>query len=200
MSREAMTRGAGRTAEEMAQELTVSQQGSRLYKNRNYKEVSDELKAEALSNAIAHQMELLQTARRRGRVDLSNVHEVEAAAAQYMEACKLSNTYPTLLGFSASMGLSRIAVYRYLDRHPHSETAQFIDALRSSWAAILAQMGLTRQASEAVSIFLLKNSSQGLSDKAELDVTARRDDDEPKMSAEQIAAKWAELAEMLPED
>ena len=61
-------------------------------------------------------------------------------------------------------------------------------------------MGLTRQASEAVSIFLLKNSSQGLSDRAELDVTARRDDDEPKMSAEQIAAKWAELAEMLPED
>ena len=198
MSREPMTTGAGRTAEEMAQELTVSQNGSKLYRNKNYKEVSDELKAEALGNAIDHQMELLDRVRARGKIDLDNINEVTAAAEEYMKACRMANCYPTLMGLCAAMGYSRMGVYNYLTRKPESETAQFIDALRSSWAAILAQMGLTRQASEAVSIFLLKNSGQGLSDKAEMDITARRDDYlGPELTAEQIAAKWADI---LPDD
>lgn len=51
----------------------------------------------------------------------------------------------------------------------------YLDGLRSSWAAIIAQMGLARQCSESVSIFLLKNSGQGMADRAEIDIAPKKE-------------------------
>lgn len=49
-------------------------------KQGTYKEVSDQLKAETLGAAIDQQLELLAAAKKRGRVDLDNVDELEATA------------------------------------------------------------------------------------------------------------------------
>lgn len=165
---------AGQTVEEMTAQLTGSADGNRLYapKKGNYKEISDQLKSEALGAAIDQQLVLLATAKQRGRVDLNNIDEVEATATAYMTSCKQAGVYPTMLGFAAACGYSRKTIYEYIN-HNTGKSAQYLDNLRSSWAAIIAQMGLARQCSESVSIFLLKNSGQNMADRAEIDIAPK---------------------------
>lgn len=167
-------KAAGQTVEEMTSQLAGSRGGNRLYtpKQGTYKEISDALKAEALDSIIDQQLELLATAKRRGRVNLNNVDEVEATATAYMTSCKQAGVYPTMLGFAAACGYSRKSIYEFISKN-RGKSVDYLDGLRSSWAAIIAQMGLARQCSESVSIFLLKNSGQGMADKAEIDIAPK---------------------------
>lgn len=169
-------RAAGQTVEEMTEQLAGSREGNRLYtpKQGTYKEISDQLKSEALDNIIDQQLDLLATAKKRGKVNLNDLNEVEATATAYMTSCKRAGVYPTMLGFAAACGYSRKAVYEYIARH-NGKTVDYLDGLRSSWAAIIAHMGLSRQCSESVSIFLLKNSGQGMADKAEIDIVPKKE-------------------------
>lgn len=201
MPRQPIKKGAGQTVEEMAMQMMGTQAGNRLYENSsnrrgNYKEISDQLKIEALTAAVDQQMELLKKVRERGRINLDSLDEVSATADTYMESCRQAGIFPTMTGFSAACGFSRKHLYYYLD-HNDNETSRYIDTLRTSWASILEQMALSRQASEAVSIFLLKNSGTGMADKTELDVTARPDD---PLGATTTAAELARKYEGLPED
>ena len=174
MSTSPIRKAAGQSVEEMTAQLAGSKEGNRLYtpKAGTYKEVSDALKAEALDAAIDQQLDLLAAATRRGRVNLNDVDEVEATATAYMTSCKRAGVYPTMLGFAAACGYSRKAIYEYIARHS-GKSADYLDGLRSSWAAIVAQMGLARQCSESVSIFLLKNCGQGMADRAEIDIAPK---------------------------
>lgn len=167
-------KAAGQTVEEMTSQLAGSREENRLYtpKQGTYKEISDALKAEALDSIIDQQLELLATAKRRGRVNLNNVDEVEATATAYMTSCKQAGVYPTMLGFAAACGYSRKSIYEFISKN-RGKSVDYLDGLRSSWAAIIAQMGLARQCSESVSIFLLKNSGQGMADKAEIDIAPK---------------------------
>lgn len=174
MPNKPIKKAAGQTVEEMTSQLAGSREGNRLYtpKQGTYKEISDALKAEALDSIIDQQLELLATAKRRGRVNLNNVDEVEATATAYMTSCKQAGVYPTMLGFAAACGYSRKSVYEFISKN-RGKSVDYLDGLRSSWAAIIAQMGLARQCSESVSIFLLKNSGQGMADKAEIDIAPK---------------------------
>ena len=97
---------------------------------------------------------------------------VSQTATTYMTSCKQAGVYPTMLGFAAACGYSRKTIYEYIN-HNTGKSAQYLDNLRSSWAAIIAQMGLARQCSESVSIFLLKNSGQNMADRAEIDIAPK---------------------------
>ena len=176
MSTSPIKKAAGQTVEEMTKQLVGSREGNRLYtpKQGTYKEISDQLKSEALDNIIDQQLDLLATAKKRGKVNLNDLNEVEATATAYMTSCKRAGVYPTMLGFAAACGYSRKAVYEYIARH-NGKTVDYLDGLRSSWAAIIAHMGLSRQCSESVSIFLLKNSGQGMADKAEIDIVPKKE-------------------------
>lgn len=174
MSNSPIKRAAGQTVEEMTAQLAGSREGNRLYtpKQGTYKEISDQLKSEALDSIIDQQLDLLATAKKRGKVNLNDLDEVEATAAAYMTSCKQAGVYPTMLGFAAACGYSRKAIYEYISRHS-GKSVDYLDGLRSSWAAIIAQMGLARQCSESVSIFLLKNCGQGMADRAEIDLAPK---------------------------
>lgn len=174
MPNKPIKKAAGQTVEEMTAQLAGSREGNRLYtpKQGTYKEISDQLKSEALDSIIDQQLELLATAKRRGRVNLNNVDEVEATATAYMTLCKQAGVYPTMLGFAAACGYSRKSIYEFISKN-RGKSVDYLDGLRSSWAAIIAQMGLARQCSESVSIFLLKNSGQGMADKAEIDIAPK---------------------------
>lgn len=174
MPNKPIKKAAGQTVGEMTAQLAGSREGNRLYtpKQGTYKEISDQLKSEALDSIIDQQLELLATAKRRGRVNLNNVDEVEATATAYMTSCKQAGVYPTMLGFAAACGYSRKSIYEFISKN-RGKSVDYLDGLRSSWAAIIAQMGLARQCSESVSIFLLKNSGQGMADKAEIDIAPK---------------------------
>lgn len=193
---------AGQSAEEMAIQMLESKADNHLYNNRKetYKEVSDRLKSEALTAAIEQQEQMLTQVKQRGRINLDSLEEVEQTAREYLQACKLSGTVPTLLGYAAACGYSRRFLYEYIARM-NTPTARYIDALRSSFAAILAQMGLTRQASEPVTIFLLKNSGQALADKTELDINAQQTSPlgETRTEAE-LEAEYSEMLDSIVTD
>ena len=148
MSTSPIRKAAGQSVEEMTAQLAGSKEGNRLYtpKAGTYKEVSDALKAEALDAAIDHQLELLAAAKRRGRVNLNDVDEVEATATAYMTSCKRAGVYPTMLGFAAACGYSRKAIYEYIARHS-GKSADYLDGLRSS--------------------------GQGMADRAEIDIAPK---------------------------
>lgn len=174
MAKSPIERKAGQTVEEMACQMEASKAGNRMYKAQ-YNEVAAELKAQQFAAALDQQIELLAGVRKDGKIDLDNLAAVEATATRYIESCKRAGVVPTILGLSAALGYSRKTVWQYITQHPESRTAQYLDALRSAFAAVLAQLGLTRNTGEAVSIFLLKNSGQGLVDRAEIDLAARQE-------------------------
>lgn len=187
MARTPMKVQAFQSVDEMAEQLEASSAGNRL--NRLYPEAAADVKRQALADAVNQQRELMKITKQRGRrIDLDDLDEVEACVENYMQSCIKANCIPSMMGFAAASGWSRKSIYQYINTH-HGETARYLDNLRSSWAAIMAQLALTRQASEAVSIFLLKNSGQDLTDKCEL--TAIPAAPEPQeMTAEEIAKRY----------
>ena len=193
MGKSPIKRAAGQTVEEMACQMEASKAGNKMYR-KTYGEVASELKSEALSAALEQQMYLMGVAADRGRVNLDDLEELKAATEIYLKSCQISGTFPTFLAYSASLGYSRQAVYAYISRHT-TKTAEFLDNLRSSFAAIVAEMGLKRACSEALAIFLLKNSGQGLADKTEVDISAKAESPlGEKTSTEELKRKYLEDA------
>ena len=190
MAKYPIERKAGQTVEEMTAQMQEAKQGNRLYN-----QVSAELKNQQFAAALDQQIELLAGVRKDGKIDLDNLAAVEATATRYIESCKRAGVVPTILGLSAALGYSRKTVWQYITQHPESRTAQYLDALRSAFAAVLAQLGLSRNCSEAVSIFLLKNSGQGLTDKTEVDISAHQESPlGEKISTEELKRKYLEDA------
>lgn len=194
MAKLPLEKRAGQTVEEMTAQMQEAKQNNRMYKAQ-YNEVAAELKAQQFADALNQQMELLAGVKKNGKIDLNDIAAVEATATRYLESCKRAGVVPTILGLSAALGYSRKAVWEFITRHPESRTAQYLDALRSAFAAVLAQLGLSRNCSEAVSIFLLKNSGQGLTDKTELDISAHQESPlGEKTSTEELKRKYLEDA------
>jgi len=181
------------SVEDMTTELVAARTG-KMYRATTYKAVSDDLKREALVENLDQQIELLrQRVYERGKVNLDNVDEVREIAFDFMQACRSSQTFPTMLAFSAALGISRTRLYSYIDTHDN-ETTRLLDMLRSSWASIIAQQSLSRQTDNATAIFLLKNSGQGLTDRVEISATTTQTPlDTANIDAEQIAQKYSEL-------
>lgn len=171
MSRAHLRREAGQDVTEMAEQLKENNAGNRLYKSKpGYNEISAELKQQAIANAIDQVRTNLKIAKRNGRVNLDDVEELRASADRYMQGCKLSGAIPSMLDFCPSLGHSRQNVYHYISTHGNRASAQFLDSLRSAWAGIYQQLGMTRVCSEAVSIFVMKNAGQGMADKTDVDM------------------------------
>lgn len=196
-------KGAGQSAQDMAGAMIEAKTGNHLYQPQktrkgSYNEISNELKAEALDSAIDHQLSLLQRVKERGRIDLDNLDEVSATAEEYMKACKTAGVYPSMLGFAAAAGYSRVWIYHYINTN-NNEVARYLDNLRSAWAAIIQQMALSRQCSEATAIFILKNSGQGLTDKTELDINTSSPYRAPEPTIDDIIAKYQDIID-IPEE
>lgn len=188
MARYPMKREAGQSIDEMAEQLEVSSAGNRL--NRLYPEAAADVKRQALADAVNQQRELMKVTKDRGRrIDLNDLDEVEKCVDDYMQSCVKANCFPTMMGFAAASGWSRKSIYQYINTQT-TQSARYLDNLRSSWAAIMAQLALTRQASEAVSIFLLKNSGQDLTDKCE--ITAIPAEPEKEVELSEILRRYSD--------
>lgn len=177
---------------EMALEVA---QDSKLYKIRDkaksYPEISAAQKQEQIGSAVRQQMQALK--RGKDRVDLRNASAVEDRITEYMECCAQYGSIPTLMGLAAFCGYSRGNLYAFMSHHEDSESAQLLDAFRSVSAAIIAQASMGRTIDNATSIFLLKNSGQGLNDKQEIEVTRGVDPTERRPTAAEIMAKYKDI-------
>ena len=190
MAKSPIERRAGQTVEEMACQMEASKAG-----NRMYNQVSAELKAQQFDAIIGQQLELLAGVRKDGRVDLNNLEAVQATAERYLRSCQLSGIAPTMMALSAALGYCRKSLWQYINNNPETPSGRYLSILQTTFAAILAQLGLTRNTSEAVSIFLLKNSGQGLVDRAEVDISAKAESPlGEKTSTEELKRKYLEDA------
>lgn len=185
--RQQLQRAAGRSPEAMAEEMEATKAGNRLYRPQ-YNEISMELKSSSLDASIAQQQEILRQARTRKRVDLNDLGAVQDAVDDYFTSCRLAGMFPSMAGLAASMGHSRQNIYYHMNQH-NDEVTKFLDVVRSSMCAVVQQEGLKRNASEALSIFVLKNSA-GMSDRADvtMNVNSSPYRDENEMTAEDIKA------------
>jgi len=183
MARPAMKVEAFQSVEEMAAQMQANG------RNKLYPEVAADVKKQSLADVVNQQRELMKMTKQRGRkIDLDDLDEVEACVEAYLEACVRSNCIPSMLNFAAASGWSRKHIYKYINTH-NTPSALYLDNLRSSWASIMAQLALTRQASEATAIFLLKNSGQDLTDRCEITAIPMAPERE-ELTPEEIAARY----------
>lgn len=189
-------REAHQGVESMVSQMKAKKE-NRSPKSRLYNEVSSELKAQALDVAINQQMQLLKKVERQGKVDLNNIDEVRQAVEDYFTSCKLAGVFPSLTALAPSMGYSRQGLNQYIREHS-TETAHYLDTVRSAIAAIVEQGGLTRAASEAVAIFVLKNSVD-MADKLDVTATPSNSNKFESMTTQEIE-DWARSAYFLDDE
>lgn len=183
-----LKREANQGIEAMAEQLKRHKEG-RSSKSRLYPEISNELKAKALDTAIAQQQELLSKADKRGKIDLNDLEAVKHACREYLESCRQAQVIPSMTALAPSMGVSRQALYAFI-RNSSSDSARYLDTVRSAISAIVEQAGLTRSASEPLAIFILKNSVD-MADKIDISASAAPiDNGNIELTAEEIAKRY----------
>lgn len=184
-----MERRANQSVSEMAAQLQETSARNKL--NKAYPEIAQEIKTKTLAAVIDSTNELMENVSRNGRINLDDLAAVKETAARYTEACKRANVIPGISGFSAACGFSRQYIHRYIDQG-RTESARYMDALRTAWSAVLEQMTLTRMCSEPTGIFLMKNSGTGMTDRADLSVTHGIAEPQPNDRTIDDVRKWLE--------
>ena len=139
-------------------------------KSSHYKETSDILKREALSEIITSKTPFLKAAATRGKIDLFDEKAVKEVVFEYLTVCEQTGAYPTIIGLSAAMGVSRQWVNLFMREHRDTASAAFLEAVKVSFADILLDATLKRNVSEAGGIFALKNTADFV-DKVEVAAT-----------------------------
>ena len=163
-----------KTVEEMATELSESKSKSG-YSKKIYKAESDEHKGEVLSNDIQNHITELTKSRQKGKVNFFDLEEVERRTIEYLTACSISETFPSVMGLSVqAYGVSRQALNQYLNSHDNEVTA-YINIVKDMIADILTNASLYNNANATQVIFQLKNHF-GHSDVVEMDVKNNKAD------------------------
>lgn len=136
---------------------------------RLYKQQSDAHKSELLQNDVRQKTAALYEGSLAGRVDFNDLGDVMQRTRKYLDACAQTGTFPSLMGLSAyGLGVSRRAVYKHLQNHQESPSAQFLDRVRDLIADTLTSAALTNNANPVMSIFVLKNGL-GFSDAVQIE-------------------------------
>ena len=131
------------------------------------------------------------------RTDLNDSVAVKAVTEVLMSKCAALGTLPNIELLACSLGLSRRRLYRFLEEHAESETARYLDTVRTGWAAA-RQMAMDTGACNVVSgIFVLKNSGLGFVDNAQVEITQPRNPLES--TPEEISAARQRIMAALPD-
>lgn len=126
---------------------------------------TQEIRKQTVGNIVkAHRQMLSQGI----KVILSDVDQVESAAEGYMAVCENTGILPSLEGFAGYCHVSRYWIYEYCIKHRGSPSADYIETLKTMWGAARIAASERGAASEATSIFVLKNSGLNMTDKVEI--------------------------------
>lgn len=121
-----------------------------------------------VSEIISAQAQMMERAPK--KIPLNDLPAIRQAADDFMMRCAEIGVIPTLLLFAPWIGHSRRNIYDYCERHRDSETAAYFDCLRTLWAGMRISAVDRGCAAESLSIFLLKNSGQNLTDAREIEI------------------------------
>lgn len=145
------------SAEEMAKEMSDSKDLSKQNTARMYKQIADEHKGDWLKADIQNKVTALKSSRKRDSVNWGDLAEVEGRTYEYLNACSIAETYPSIMGLAVyGYGVSRQALNQYLAAH-NNATTQFINEVKDVMADILTNASLYNNANAVQVIFQLKN-------------------------------------------
>ena len=160
--------------------------------SRIYRAEADEIKDEAISHSINHALQEIRRADTRKKVSLDDTATVKAFAEAYLESCAVASVFPSMASFAMSIGHTRENLYRYMERHPDSETGKFLIQLHDQFSTVLAENSLRNNSNAIVSIFLLK-SLCGYKDTQTFELVQNTSSDTP--SVDEIALRANLLAD-----
>ena len=137
-----------------------------------YKVQAEQFKAEQLSQDIGRAVYALsQSEAEAERVDFSSVEDVRRRIVDYLRACQLSGTYPSVQGLASfGFGISRQALNQWLrrDKNKGSEAAELIERACDMFADILTNQSLHNNANGIQALFQLKNN-HAFADRVEIE-------------------------------
>lgn len=129
--------------------------------------LTERIKRQAVSEIVTAGKEMLIKSPQ--KIDLSDVNQLIRVTDDYLSRCIRIGVLPTLQGVAASAGVSRRMIYKYLEEHEGTESADYLERLRSAFTQMRIEAVDKNAAKEVMSIFLLKNSSQGFRDKIDFE-------------------------------
>lgn len=102
------------------------------------------------------------------RVDLRDADAVRQAADRYLSHCTDYAVLPSFVGLAATLGVSRMYLYRFLEQNRESSTGRLLEQLRSLFTDARITAADRNAAPESLTIFLLKNGNEGFADRVEV--------------------------------
>ena len=167
-------------------------------KNKSYSpETTAAVRSDVIGQIVATQADLLKKAP--VRTDLNDLTSVKEITENFMMKCAEHGCLPNLEALSASLGLSRRAVYKHLETYPDSPVSKYLDQVRTLWAGMRVMAADKKAVDPTVSIFVLLNSSLGFSNqtKVEFSTPATPLD---SFSQEQIEAARQRYLSSIPDE
>lgn len=138
-------------------DLTNSLAEQKRAKSRLYNEAANELRAAQISSDVALKHRLLDKAAEKKKVVFSDLADVRQRVGDYLTACQEAAVIPTMSGLAVSFGVTRQAIYKFVNEHKEAESAKYLETVRELMADCLVSAGLGKSADAAVTIFILKN-------------------------------------------
>lgn len=154
------------------------------------------VRVKSVSDIVDLQTWLLERAKE--RTNLRDTEAVRRVAAEVMTECGRIGVLPNFEQLASALGYSRRGLYDFLERHPEEATVEFIDQLRTSWAAARQMAADRGVVGETMSIFVLLNSSLGFTNQHQIEFTANPGPLE--LSAADVDAVRQRYVEALPPD
>ena len=174
---------------EMAQEMTNDISNSKRQKDI-YKVQSEQFKAEQLSQDIGQAIKALNNSA--VRVNLNDPEDVRQRIIDYLTACQLSGTYPSVQGLATKgFGISRqwLNQWRLEKKNKGTESLDLIEMAYDLFADIITNQSLHNNANGIQALFQLKNN-HSFADRVEIEPIVERSEDDV-YSAVDIAKRYA---------
>ena len=164
------------------------------------------IKNQMISDVVEAQRVML--GRHTTGIDLNDFESVKLVTDEYMKHCADLKITPSIEGLCGAMGLGRSWLYQFIRQHGDTESAKFIDRLRTMWIAGKVALAEKGALDAGMVVFQMKNSNLGYSDaqKMELIVAQNPDPNANRppwaygLSEEEYTKKIVEEMSMLYDD
>lgn len=129
------------------------------------------------------------------RINFRDIEDVKEKTFNYLDACSMASLYPSMIGLAVhGFGVSRQAMYNYMNQFPESETAKFLRMVSDMMADCIISDALRRRCDCVSAIFVLKNL-YGFRDNVDPPITENAGDEAEERGTDYYKQKYGELLE-----
>ncbi len=114
--------------------------------------------AEVISQEVGNAVNAMRSIMERGKVNLKDTDDVIKRTEEYMEACALTGTFPSMMGLcSYAFGMYKNSVMNFMKTNPGHSTTEYLRMVTDMIADVLTNASLNNSANPIQTMFQLKN-------------------------------------------